>query len=150
MRRQARLTHCVAEKRVMRTIECGEYNSIAPHGASSMMAAARQSQHKIMLLKKMIRRVLGITSMYERRSTLLFTTISMKVCCYQGRRSHRSRGGHDPHFSRQREAGDIIWNNSYSTYHAFTLTSTLCRLYPGVWRITPSTIFRLENFILKQ
>ena len=57
MRRQARLTHCVAEKRVMRTIERGEYNSIAPHGASSMMAAARQSQH--MLLKKMIRRVLG-------------------------------------------------------------------------------------------
>jgi len=29
----------------MRTIERGEYNSIAPHGASSMMAAARQSQH---------------------------------------------------------------------------------------------------------
>jgi len=32
---------------------------------------------------------------------------------------------------------------SHCSYHAFTLTSTLCRLYPGVWYITPSTMFRL-------
>ena len=62
---------------------------------------------------------------------------------HQGRRSHRSWGVMTPHFSRQRGTGGHnlgIIHISHIAHHAFTLTSTLCRLYPGVWRITPSTI----------
>ena len=89
----------------------------------------------------------------------------------QMRRSHRSWGVMTPHFSRQRGTGGHnlgiihIYTSlfaqkeqhkeqtikkqhiSHCSYHVFTLTSTLCRLYPGVWRITPSTIFRLAACI---
>jgi len=53
----------------------------------------------------------------------------------QGRRSHRSWGGHDPPlFEAKGDGGHNlgIIHISYCSYHAFTLTSTLCRLF---WRV---------------
>ena len=72
-------------------------------------------------------------------SSLLFSYASPRL-------SPLGVGSWPPTFRGKGGRGTKFGNNSYITYcsyHAFTLTSTLCRLYPGVWRITLSTIFRL-------
>ena len=92
----------------------------------------------------------SLTSSASLAHDLLSSPISQHSVCRSeismGGASIGAGGSWPPLFEAKGDGGDIIWE--YFIYHilllhAFTVTSTLCRLYPGVWRITPSTIFRL-------